>query len=84
MSFFTYQACYWAWLKLEKEEVQRGKEGMFLILSLSLSSSLCICVFAGERGKWANLIGWVRGCVEEVKGLMAEVERLKAAAVGKK
>ncbi|KAH8149059.1 uncharacterized protein LAJ45_07035 [Morchella importuna] len=26
MSFFTYQACYWAWLKLEKEEVQRGKE----------------------------------------------------------
>lgn len=47
VSFFTYQACYWAWLKLEKEEVQRGKE-------------------------------------EEVKGLMAEVERLKAAAVGKK
>ncbi|KAI5838913.1 hypothetical protein DFP73DRAFT_599197 [Morchella snyderi] len=43
VSFFTYQACYWAWLKLEKEEVQRGKE-------------------------------------EEVKGLMAEVDRLKAAA----
>ncbi|KAH0605122.1 uncharacterized protein H6S33_005104 [Morchella sextelata] len=49
MSFFTYQACYWAWLKLEKEEVQRGKE-------------------------------------EEVKGLMAEVDKLKeaAAAAGKK
>lgn len=80
MATFTYQLAYWAWVKLETDEVKEGKNCEWHLMAMTRDRCIprtgCIAVLKGN-------IKLTNGRVAEVKVLETQLEKLTKKEVPK-